>query len=164
MYIQQADLFHGMDGDFVKEVMDITTKVTFETGDLLFREGDPADNFYILLKGRVSLRTGGVGQVAHMVSHSGEAFGWSSLAGRSTYSASAMCETHTKLLKASGEQVTRIIENHPEQGLVFYRHLALALGSRLIQAYQTFSSSSQVGTAPSFGAGNIMEAPEAEVM
>jgi CRP-like cAMP-binding protein len=164
MYIQQADLFHGMDGDFVKEIMDITTKVTFETGEYLFREGDPADNFYILLKGRVTLRTGEIGQVVHMVSHSGEAFGWSSLAGRSTYSASAMCETPTKLLSASGEQVTRIVENHPEQGLVFYRHLAHALGSRLIQAYQTLSSMSQGGVAPSFGAGNIMEAPEAEVM
>ena len=164
MFIQQADLFHGMEKEFVKEVMDITKKVDFEPGEYLFHEGDPAENFYILLKGRVALKTGEIGQVVHIVSHSGEAFGWSSLVGRGTYSASAMCETTARLLEVSGSQVIEIIRKHPEQGLVFYRHLARALGARLIQAHQTLSASSQTGMAPSYGAGNVIEAAEAEIM
>ena len=158
MYIQQGDLFHGMDKDFVKEIMDLSTKTIFEAGEYLFREGDPADAFYILLKGQVALVTGEVGQVVHMVSHSGEAFGWSSLVGRSSYSASAMCEKPTKLLKLSGKRVREILEKHPEHGLIFYNHLALALGARLVQVYKALSTSSQAGISPSFGAGNMIEA------
>lgn len=164
MYIQQADLFHRMDKDFVKEIMDIATKAEFVAGKSLFREGDSAENFYVLLKGRVALKTGEIGQVVHVVSHSGEAFGWSSLVGRSTYSVSAMCEIPTRLLEIPGKEVIEIIHKHPQEGLVFYRHLAQALGGRLIQAYKSVLSQSQMGMAPSFGAGNVIEAAESEIM
>ncbi len=52
MFIQQADLFRGMNKDFVKKVFDITSKESLNQGDVLFREGDHARHFYILLKGR----------------------------------------------------------------------------------------------------------------
>lgn len=37
MYIQQTDLFRGVDKDFLKKVMDITVKESREQGDYLFR-------------------------------------------------------------------------------------------------------------------------------
>ena len=59
MFIQQTDLFRGMDKDFVKETYDLTVKQSLEEGEVLFREGDQARHFYILLKGRVRLGTRG---------------------------------------------------------------------------------------------------------
>jgi CRP-like cAMP-binding protein len=82
MYIQQSDLFWGMNRDFVKEVMNIAVKESYQKGDFLFREGDPAVNFYILIKGRVKLTIGETGQMVYTVDRSGEAFGWSSLLDR----------------------------------------------------------------------------------
>ena len=58
MYLKQGDLFWGMDTDFVKEAMDATTKENLEEGQVVFKEGDPADSFYILVKGRIKLTLG----------------------------------------------------------------------------------------------------------
>ena len=71
MYIQQADLFWGMNKGFVKEIMDIAEKETCQKGDFLFREGDPAIYFYILIKGQVKLIVGETGPMVHTVDHAG---------------------------------------------------------------------------------------------
>jgi CRP-like cAMP-binding protein len=52
MYIQQADLFRGMSRYFLKRVMNVAVRETHQKGDFLFREGDPATHFYILINGR----------------------------------------------------------------------------------------------------------------
>jgi CRP-like cAMP-binding protein len=135
MFIQQTDLFRGMDKDFVKETYDLTVKQSFEKGEVLFHEGDQASHFYILLKGRVRLGTRDTGQVVHTVSRPGEAFGWSSLVDRESYSASAECVHPTKLLKIDREDFQGILEKDPINGLSFFRRLAGALGERLISSY-----------------------------
>jgi CRP-like cAMP-binding protein len=135
MFIQQTDLFQGMDKDFVKETYAITTKQSSKEGEVLFSEGDQARHFYILLKGRVRLGTRDTGQVVHTVSRPGEAFGWSSLVGRDIYSASAECVQPAKLLKIDREDFQKILEKDPTNGLSFFRRLAGALGERLINSY-----------------------------
>jgi CRP-like cAMP-binding protein len=135
MFVQQTELFSGMDKDFVKEVYDLTIKESLEEGDVLFREGDAARHFYILLKGRVRLGTRETGQVVHTVSRPGEAFGWSSLVDRDVYSASAECIVPTKLLKIDREDLQTILGKDPTNGLFLFKRLAKALGERLINSY-----------------------------
>jgi CRP/FNR family cyclic AMP-dependent transcriptional regulator len=135
MFIQQSDLFRGMSKEFVKKVYDTAVKESFEKGKLLFLEGDKAQYFYILLKGRVKLAVGEIRQLVHMVERSGEAFGWSSLVGRELYSATAKCMEHTKLLKFDRKELQKILEKDPGNGLELFRHLSRALGERLINSY-----------------------------
>lgn len=135
MFIQQADLFRGMNKDFVKKVFDITSKESLNQGDVLFRQGDQARHFYILIKGRIRLGTRDTGQVVHTVSRPGETFGWSSLVGRDVYSASAECIAQTKLLSIDNEKFQEIQEQDPANGQIFFKRLAGALGERLINSY-----------------------------
>ena len=135
MFIQQTDLFRGMDKNFVKETYDLTVKQSLEEGEVLFSEGDQASHFYILLKGRIRLGTRDTGQVVHTVSRPGETFGWSSLVGRDIYSASAECVQPAKLLKIDREDFQEILRKDPINGLSFFRRLAGALGERLINSY-----------------------------
>ena len=157
MYITQSDLFHGMNSDFIKEVMDLSEKTSCAAGAFLFRKGDAADHFYILLKGRIDLSPGDPGEVIHAVTHAGEAFGWSSLVGRNVYSASARCLVETRVLKFNGEKLQRLLAEDPGNGMIFYRKLADALGQRLIQTYRMVSSSAQAQTSVSFGTGSMIE-------
>lgn len=157
MYFPQGDLFHGMGKDFVKEIMNIASKESYETGGELFHKGDAASHFYILLKGDVRLTTGEAGHVVHVVSHAGEAFGWSSLAERDVYSASAECSKPTTLLKIDGNRLQEILTKDPASGLVFYKRLAGTLGRRLVQSYGMLGSTSQAESSASFGAGHLME-------
>ena len=89
MYLKQKDIFWAMNKEFVKEVMDIAVTESHQQGEWLFHGGDPANAFYILLKGRVKLILGETGHVVYIVSNAGEAFGWSSLIDRGSFSASA---------------------------------------------------------------------------
>jgi CRP-like cAMP-binding protein len=113
MYLKQKDIFWAMSKDFVKEIMGISVTESRKQGELLFREGDPANAFYVLLKGRVKLSLGETGQVVYIVSNAGEAFGWSSLIGRQNFSASAGCMAPTKLLKFDKEKLQKILGKDP---------------------------------------------------
>lgn len=156
MYFQQSDLFSGMDRAFVKKVMDISEKETLENGKVLFHEGSPAHHFYVLLKGGVKLDVAGTGQV-HLVSHPGEAFGWSSLVQRDTYSASAAIIGETKLLKFDRTKLEAIIEQDPTNGVIFFRRLARTLGHRLTLTYAMISGHSRAASSASYGSSQMTE-------
>lgn len=161
MYIQQADLFWGMNRKFVKEIMDIVEKETFQKGDFLFREGDPATYFYILVKGRVKLIIGEDGPVVHTVDHAGEAFGWSSLIDRDVYSASGECMETTTLQKIDRRTFHKILDKDATNGLIFFKRLAGLIGYRLLRSYQMVTATSIAEGSPSFGTEQVQESEAA---
>ena len=84
MYLKQKDIFRAMNTSFVKKIMNVLSTESYEQGNLLFQQGDPANQFYILLNGRIKQVLGETGQTVFIVSHAGEAFGWSILIDRDT--------------------------------------------------------------------------------
>ena len=161
MFFKQAEIFWGMDRVFIGDLMEGAEKMSCQREDKLFAKGDPANNFYILVKGRVKINIVEVGKVAHTVSHAGEAFGWSSLTGRDFYSASAICSEPTQLMILNKEHVWKVCAKHPEHGMVFFQRLAGVLGSRLVQSYRMLISESQADTAVTSGTGQVAEPEEA---
>jgi CRP-like cAMP-binding protein len=162
MYFQQSDLFWGMDKNFVKAVMDIATKESCAAGDFLFHTGDTAKHFYILLTGRVKLWIGETGQAAYSVDHAGEAFGWSSLVGLESYSASAECMKAATLQRFEREQFREVLENDPGNGLIFFKRMAGLIGNRLLWSYKMLTASEKAANSPSFGSEQV-QASEAAV-
>jgi CRP-like cAMP-binding protein len=136
MYIKQSDLLLGTSMDFVKKFMDISRMVSHEKGDILFHENDESRHFYILLNGHVKLSVGEGGQVVYDVGQNGEAFGWSSLIGRDVYSASAVCVEPTKLLVTDRQELGKVLEEDPANGIIFLKQLAATLGNRLMETYK----------------------------
>jgi len=155
MYFPQSDLFWGMSKNFVKEVMNTAEKESHQKGTFLFQEGDPAAYFYILIKGRVKLTIGEVGQMVHTVDHAGEAFGWSSLIDRDVYSASAECSTDTIVQKFDRRTFQKILEQDLSNGLIFFKRLAGTIGNRLLCSYKMITSTSQASISPTIGSGQI---------
>jgi CRP-like cAMP-binding protein len=157
MHIEQRDLFSGLSKDFVDEVMNISEKKTFKRGDVVYREGDQANNFYILQKGRVTLTVGKAGQLVYTLNHPGETFGTSSLIGIDNYPVTAACMEETNLLQVTKEKFDELTEKDPANGLVMIRHVASMLGDRLFQSYKIISSSSSGVPHDSYGSGQIVE-------
>jgi len=139
MFIRQSDLFMGTSMDFVKKFMDISEMSAHEKGEVLFRENDRAEFFFILLNGRVKLSVGKPKQVVYKAERNGEAFGWSSLIGGNVYSASAECLEPTKLLKTASKQLARVLEEDAENGMIFFKQLAATLGNRLLEMYRVIT-------------------------
>jgi CRP-like cAMP-binding protein len=157
MYIPQADLFWGLKRDFVKALMDIAEKESYIKGHFIFHKGDPATDFYILIKGRVRLSIGEAGGVTYTVDHAGEAFGWSSLIDRDVYSATGECLEETILQKFNKNKVHSILEKDPVNGLIFFKRFAGTIGSRLLWSYNMLTASSQAGISPSLGTEQIQK-------
>ena len=150
-------MFWEMDREFVKSIMKIAEPVRYEAGESLFQEGDQADSFFILVKGRVKLILGETGHVVYVVSNGGEAFGWSSLVGRDTYSVSAECVIPAKLLKFERQKLQKAIETDPANGSVFFKRIAEILGNRLLQSYAIIASASSADVSTSFGTGQVID-------
>ncbi len=161
MYIKHFDILRGMDRDFVKEFMEIPKKETHGGGSSLFREGEKAGCFYILIKGRVKLSIGETRHVVHIVEHPGEAFGWSSLLEKGNYSASSECRMPTKVLKFDGEKLRTLFDKYPECGFVFYKRLLEILGDRLLESYKLMDTEYQAQIPQSFGSRQILESTPA---
>jgi CRP-like cAMP-binding protein len=151
MFVQESDLFRGLGQQIINEITDNFIEESHGEGEFIIKEGDPADNLYILYEGKVRLSVGERGQITHMVSNSGEAFGWSSLVDRESYTASAECLEPTKLIRIEKEKLNKIFEKDQSGGLIFYKRLAGIVGDRLINSYKTVLSSYREEGPPSYG-------------
>ncbi len=135
MYIKQSELLWGLDNHFIKEFIDSAMKKTYPEGYKLFSAGEPADFFYILLRGSIRLSIGEEDKTTYIVEHGGEAFGWSGLVGMPKYSASAECAKESMVMIFAKDFVQSVADTDPENGMRFYRRLARMLGKRLIYSY-----------------------------
>jgi len=129
----------GMGKKFTMEVLDIAEKLSQKEGDLLFHEGDQANHFYVLLKGRVKLSLGDTGPVVYLARQPGEIIGWSGLIGRGVYSAAGECMEATNLLKFNRDHFLEILEKYPRNEALLFKRLAEMLGNRLLELYPAIS-------------------------
>jgi CRP-like cAMP-binding protein len=157
MYLKQGDIFWGVSAECGKKIVDFSRKESFEEGQILFKEGDPADRFFSLVKGRVKLRISKIGQTVYTVSRAGEAFGWSSLIGREVYSATAEIKEPSLLMIIDRAGLQKILEENPADGLIFFQNLSKTLGSRLMQSYELIARAYQDTLSPSYGTGQVQE-------
>ena len=134
-----SDFFMGMGKQFTVDVLDVAEKLFQNESDVLFQEGDPAQHFFVLLKGRVKLSLGETGPVVYMVRHPGEIIGWSGLIGRERYSASGECMEETNLLKFDRDDFLNILKKYPQNEALLFKRLAEMLGNRLLELYPAIS-------------------------
>ena len=151
MFLRRSFLFQGMGQDFLDAVEDVMSGAVFEQGDLIFRQGDSAEFFYILEEGRIRLSVGQLCSVATLASKQGEAFGWSSLLGNDKYTATVECLAPTKVLRVKGVEIGRVLEQHPQCGLVFFRRVARIIRRRLIDSYRNLLTYDPERTPHSYG-------------
>jgi CRP-like cAMP-binding protein len=151
MFIKEAELFKGMSQEFMSELAKIMVEEYYEKGTFLFQASDFPKFFYVLEEGRVRLSIGERGHVVHTLTDPGEAFGWSSLVERDTYTSSAECLVQSKLIKIEREKLNKVFEKHLDDGVVFFKRLAGVIGQRLINSYNSLLSSQRGEDQPSYG-------------
>ena len=156
MYVQQANFFFGTSMTFANEIMKTAVREVHPTNTVIFNEGDSADHFYVLLEGRVRISIGESGHVVYIVSHGGEAFGWSSLVGRELYSASAESVEPTTLMSFERERFHQVLAKDPVNGMILYKGLAHTLAGRLLETYRMISGISLSGQTVASGSGQFM--------
>ncbi len=139
MIIREIDLFDGASEELEIELVKIMESESYNPGDAIIKEGDPADYFYVLQTGALNVKFAGARHTAQVAVRPGEAVGWSSLAGRETYTASVECAEPSRVMKINKDKLDQILRLHSAFGLLFYKRLAGLVGERLIRCYQELS-------------------------
>jgi CRP-like cAMP-binding protein len=121
----------------IDALMGLAEEVVYPVGKEIISEGDPAETFYILLAGVVSLKMNAKEHgemVLSTLRHTGETFGWSALVegGRST--ASAECLEECYVLAFKRKDLENLFAQEPQLGYRFMRKLASLISRRLENA------------------------------
>lgn len=157
MYFQQSDILKGLNENFVTKFMKIAKKETSTPGQILYKEGDRANHFFILLNGRVKLSIGEAGHTVYTVNRPGEVFGLSGLIGLEGYAALAECKETAMLLRMEVGELEKLLQKDESSGMIFYRNLAGSLGNRLLQTYKLITGVAGGDVSQSYGTGQLLE-------
>jgi toluene monooxygenase system ferredoxin subunit len=131
-----GELFNGISPATLGALAKLANREEFAEGALLYRPGDPADDFFVLESGRVEFQIGRDERVdpAGFMLKRGEVFGWAALVDNQPQRiASAKALEKSTLLRINGKQALRLLESDPASGYVVMRRLA-ALIARFLAA------------------------------
>jgi len=102
-------------------------------GAVLFEQGCPADQFYIVINGEVMIRykpEDGPALILTRVRAQG-VVGWSAAIGSPNYTSSAVCAEETQLLVVRSDDLRRFYESHPQTAELLLERLSALIAERL---------------------------------
>lgn len=122
-----GELFNGIGEGSLEALAKLAKREELSEGSVLYRPGDPADDFFVLDSGRVEFEIGRGERVnpAGFMLKKGEVFGWAALLENHPQRiASARALEKSVLLRINGKQALKVLESDPASGHVVMRRLA----------------------------------------
>jgi CRP-like cAMP-binding protein len=131
--LAEHPFFGGMSAEHVHTLAGCAANVTFEPGELLFREGDEAERFYVVRFGRVSVETHAPnrGHLTIETVDAGDVLGWSWLFPPYRCHFDARAETLVRALALDGVCLRGKCERDPAMGYELMRRFAQVVIRRL---------------------------------
>jgi signal transduction histidine kinase len=132
----ESILFSDLSDEKRDKVARSSRETTFETGDVLFREGDPAENIYIVLQGSVAVEVSLLGRQKRRcatiaTARRGETVGWSAGIDSGKYLASAYALEKTAAVAVDRKAIQLLLAEDPISGLCLMEKLFDLVRSRL---------------------------------
>jgi len=125
--------FQGMDPAFVDLLASKAYERSFETGGLLVREGDPADEFILVFQGKVALEIAAP-ERPHTTIQTigpGEVLGWSWLTPPHKWRLDGRAVKPTRVLAIGAAYLRSLLAEHPTEGYLFLLRVLPVIAQRL---------------------------------
>jgi CRP/FNR family transcriptional regulator, cyclic AMP receptor protein len=131
--VEEHPFFAGLDPALTRDAARLAREVSFDTGDWLFRDGDPAQWFYLVYQGKVALEvaTAEKPRLTIQTIGPGEVLGWSWLVPPFFWRFDARALKPTRGLAIDGVEFRQALAAHPEQGYRFLVRLLPIIAERL---------------------------------
>jgi CRP-like cAMP-binding protein len=131
--LRKIGFLDGIGDEHLERIASVAEMVQFEDGKLIFREGEPADDVYLLISGSVSLEVcaPALGCRRILTVGPGEMLGWSPVLGQPRLTATARTLSPTQAVRVNANQILTLCQHDPGFGYEFTRRVALALAKRL---------------------------------
>lgn len=126
----------GLDPAFVTRISTGAQETSYEAGELLFREGEEADRFFLVFHGKIALEivTPDRPRTTIQTVGPGEVIGWSWLVPPNRWRFDARAVKHTRVIALRGSVLRESFEESPADGYRFLLRLLPVLGERLEMA------------------------------
>ncbi|HBL29727.1 MAG TPA: Crp/Fnr family transcriptional regulator [Acidobacteria bacterium] len=131
--LAQTPLFQGLPAEDLELIAGCASNVKFDAGDFLFREGGPADTFYLVRHGNVSIEffAPGRGPVTIQTRGEGEVIGWSWLFPPYTWSHDARAFELTRALAFNADCLRGKCDKDPRLGYELMKRFGQIVHERL---------------------------------
>ncbi len=137
-FLKECDVFQGLTDQQVEKIASLAKEETCATGCLLYREGEPSTNLYIVRQGKIFLEMkNDMGparppmQVIVDVVTRREAFGWSAFVQPNLHTLTALVAEPTQLVVFPGGRLKALMDEDCGIGYGVMQGLARLLASRL---------------------------------
>lgn len=125
--------FQGFSQEQIARIRPLFLLIYAPAGSVIFEQGEPAENLYVLINGEVAIRfkpdDGPEGEIAHVRAEG--VVGWSAALGNPYYTSSAVCTADSQMLRVRNSDLRQLCENYPETGVLFLDRLAAMIAERL---------------------------------
>lgn len=137
-YLSRHPFFAGMDDPYLAFLAGSAVETQIAEGGILFRQGNPADKFYLLRSGQVSVQVPALVGPVLEIQRIGEdqVLGWSWLIPPYRWSFQARVETDSTFLEFDGRAVLARCEQDPKFGYELLKRFAALMSERLEAARQ----------------------------
>lgn len=150
--LKRTDAFQASSEDELAAISGFAAAHEFKNGQRLFKDGDPAENLWVIAKGMIDLRfempgrkTSDEQTISTLTKN--QILGWSSLIPPHKYKLSAYCISQTcHVLKIDAEKFCDYLRQHPASGYRILAAMIRVVGKR----FQKLQSA--IGQAPFAGA------------
>ena len=133
--LQRFSFFPGLSADELNGLSFIGREISFQRGDCIFHEGDPAHSLYLLLEGWVDVlidaEAGDDRRGLMMTLTAGDIFGWSAVVAPHVYTASAVCASPVKAISLSQVELQALFELDREFYCTIVTEICHVIASRL---------------------------------
>ena len=125
--------FHGMKPEHLDILANGATEAKFKTEQILFREGDPANQFYLIGSGRIALEAHEADDGTVLVQNlgAGDVLGWSWLFPPFVWHFQARAEEPTTAIVLNGAHLLMAAERNHEFGCELMKRVAQVVIQRL---------------------------------
>jgi CRP/FNR family transcriptional regulator len=134
-WLTQVELFEDLPESQITAISEICNQVNLSRGEMIFDEGERAENLYILMEGRVSIRMRLSSRpqniTVSVLNNAPTSFGWSGVVSPYAYTAFAMCEEDCRLLAIPGQKLIEILRQEPVSGFDVMQKISEVISSRL---------------------------------
>jgi CRP/FNR family transcriptional regulator, cyclic AMP receptor protein len=135
-YLPDHPFFAGLAPDALAVLAGCATNVSFAPGTYLFREGQPADQFYMIRRGRVALEvhSPSTGTMTVDTADAGDVVGWSWLVAPYSWLFDARAVEATGAVAFDGACLRDKCDRDPELGYELMKVVTQVMFGRLVAA------------------------------
>lgn len=150
--IRNHPFLASMHPEHLKIICECAKPKTFESGDVLFNEGEPADSMFLIQSGRVRLQTRnprGEEMIVETLAD-GDVVGWSWLVPPFSWRFCARVIAPTECIVINGAHLLVTAEENPEFGYALMHRVAQLMAHRMEQLRQHLFDEHEQNTAPPY--------------